>query len=200
MKKIFLAMMLATASMTSAVQAQITAPAVEERSETDPKYMKGAIPVEDGYAVIKRTIEVTNGATQDQLMPKLDAWIERCMNDKRISYNQRLESPAANQLYHMVAQEITFSKSFISHDFATISYVLTLDASEAGKVKMTMTRINFKYNEGSQTPTKYAAEELISDNIAFNKKGRIIYGYKKFRLKTIDLMDELAASLQKELR
>lgn len=198
MKKLFLALMLAIASSHN-IDAQITAPAVEQRAETDARYLAGAIPVVDGHAQITRTIEVRPELSTEQVMQLMDQWLVRCTKDDRIRANQRLEPTPATCLQQMFTLELTFSKSFISHDFADVCYVLVLDASQAGQVQMTMTRIYYRYNEGSK-PVKYMAEELISDDIAINKKGKIVYGYKKFRIKTIDLMDELAASLQKELR
>lgn len=198
MKSFFLALMLAIASLGT-IQAQITAPAVEARPDTDPKYLMGAVPVVDNHAVLFRTIEVNPELSEDKVMQIMDEWLLRCMKDERVRYNQRLEQPAAQIMQQMVALELTFSKSFIAHDFADLSYVLVLDASVKGKVVMSMERIAFKYNEGGKM-TKYTAEELIADPIAINKKGKIIYGYKKFRMKTIDLMDELAVSLQKELK
>lgn len=199
MKKIFFALMLALASLSTQVQAQITAPVVEARPDTDPKYMQGAVPMVDGHAVLVRHLDVNASLSQEEVKQKMDSWLTRCMNDERVRWNQRLEEVNPNQLQHHVTLELTFSKSFIAHDFADLSFVLILDATEAGKVTMTMTRINFRYNEGNKT-VKYAGEELIADSVAFTKKGKLVFGYKKYRIKTIDLMDELSVSLQKELQ
>lgn len=197
MKKLFLALMLAIASLHT-VQAQITAPAVEERPDTDPKYAAGAAPIVDGHVVLTRTVDVNSELPKDQLMTKLQNWIDRCMKDERVRYHQPVDHNQADQIQQICTLELTFSKSFLAHDFADLSYVLILDASQPGKVVMTMTRIAFKYNEGNK-PIKYTGEEVVSDKATLNKKGRIIYGYRKFRMKTIDLMDELATSLQKEM-
>lgn len=198
MKKIFIALLLAFAT-TSYTHAQITAPAVEEKADTDVKYQKGAIPVIDGHATLTRTINTAAGLTPEQVMQRLDVWMQRCMRDERVRHNQRLQQPSPLQLHQSVIFELTFSKSFIQHDFAEMSYVIALDASQPGQVTMQMSRINFKYLEAEKN-VKYTAEEMISDEVAFTKKGRIIRGYRKFRLKTIDLMDELATSLQTSLQ
>lgn len=197
MKKIFFALLLALATVS--IQAQITSPVVEARPETDQKYMVGAVPVIDGHATITRQLDVQPGTDAAQVMQIVDQWLQRCMHDDRVRYHQRLDAAQPATIQHSITMELTFSKSFISHDFADLSFVLQLDASVPGHVTMQMTRIFFRYNEADK-PTKYAAEELISDEVAFNKKGKLIFGYKKFRLKTIDLMDELAISLQKELK
>ena len=45
------------------------------------------------------------------------------------------------------------------------------------------------------------AEEMIVDKYALNKKKtKLIFGFKKFRMKTIDLLDELQISLQNEFK
>lgn len=199
MRKIFLALMLALATINY-TQAQITTPTVEEKPDTDVKYQKGAIPVIDGHATLTREIEIGATLTNDELMQRLDVWMQRCMRDERVHYQKRLEAPRPLTIHQSVVFELTFSKSFISHDFSDMSYIIILDAAaKPGKVIMQMSRISFKYAE-AEKPVKYLAEDMISDDTAFTKKGRIIRGYRKFRMKTIDLMDELAASLRTTLQ
>lgn len=200
MKKLFLALMLAIASMSASLQAQITAPAVEARPETDAKYLTGAIPTVDGHAVLTREIDVKAQYSADSVMTLLDSWLGRCIKDERVLNQQRLEETKPQLIQHLITLEMTFSKSFLAHDYADINFVLELDATQQGKVEMRMTRISFRYNEGDNKIVKYQAEELIADDIAINKKGKMVFGFKKFRMKTIDLMDELTASLQKELQ
>ena len=198
MKQLLLSLLLAIASLYT-LQAQITAPAVVSRSETDPHYLQGAVPVVEGYAVIERDITVSADLTPDQLNDRLSQWLDRCMKDERIRYYQRLEAKQPHTLQQSVSMEITFSKNFIAHDYADLAYVLTLDTHEPGHVRLLMSHIAYRYNDGDKM-VKYTGEDIIADPIALNKKGQIYRGYKKFRIKTIDLVDELAASLQKELQ
>ena len=198
MKPLLLSLLLAVASLHT-LQAQITAPAVPVHAETDARYLKGAVPVIDDYATITREVTVRHDFTADQLNERLSQWLDRCMKDERIRYNQRLEAKQPQTLQQSVSMEITFSKSFIAHDFADLAFVLTLDTREPGHVRLLMSHIAYRYNDGDKM-VKYTGEDIIADPIALNKKGQIYRGYKKFRIKTIDLMDELAASLQKELQ
>ena len=95
--------------------------------------------------------------------------------------------------------ELTFSKSFLAHDFAELAYVLAV-RYEGGQLIMEMSHINYKYNENNKL-NKYTAEEMIVDKYALNKKKtKLIFGFKKFRMKTIDLLDELQISLQNEFK
>lgn len=197
MKKLFTILM-ACATMSTSI-AQITAPVIEEKSETDSRYMAGAVPEVNGKVVLTRTVEVPAGLTLQEVMNRVDAWLVRCTKDERMHYNQRLPQAADNELQHSYSMELTFSKSFLAHDFAELAYVLAV-RYEGGQLIMEMSHINYKYNENNKL-TKYTAEEMIIDKYALNKKKtKLIFGFKKFRMKTIDLLDELQVSLQNEFK
>ena len=197
MKKLF-TILLACATMSTSI-AQITAPVIEEKSETDIRYMAGAVPEVNGKVVLTRTVEVPAGLTQQEVMNRVDAWLVRCTKDERMHYNQRLPKAADNGLQHSYSVELTFSKSFLAHDFAELAYVLAV-RYEGGQLVMEMSHINYKYNENNKL-NKYTAEEMIVDKYALNKKKtKLIFGFKKFRMKTIDLLDELQVSLQNEFK
>lgn len=197
MKKLF-TILLACSTMSTSI-AQITAPVIEEKSETDIRYMAGAVPEVNGKVVLTRTVEVPAGLTQQEVMNRVDAWLVRCTKDERMHYNQRLPKAANNELQHSYSMELTFSKSFLAHDFAELAYVLAV-RYEGGQLIMEMSHINYKYNENNKL-NKYTAEEMIVDKYALNKKKtKLIFGFKKFRMKTIDLLDELQISLQNEFK
>ena len=197
MKKLF-TILLACATMSTSI-AQITAPVIGEKSETDIRYMAGAVPEVNGKVVLTRTVEVPAGLTQQEVMNRVDAWLVRCTKDERMHYNQRLPKAADNELQHSYSMELTFSKSFLAHDFAELAYVLAV-RYEGGQLIMEMSHINYKYNENNKL-NKYTAEEMIVDKYALNKKKtKLIFGFKKFRMKTIDLLDELQVSLQNEFK
>ena len=197
MKKLF-TILLACATMSTSI-AQITAPVIEEKPETDIRYMAGAVPEVNGKVVLTRTVEVPAGLTQQEVMNRVDAWLVRCTKDERMHYNQRLPKAADNELQHSYSMELTFSKSFLAHDFAELAYVLAV-RYEGGQLIMEMSHINYKYNENNKL-NKYTAEEMIVDKYALNKKKtKLVFGFKKFRMKTIDLLDELQVSLQNEFK
>lgn len=197
MKKLFTILM-ACATLSTSI-AQITAPVIEEKSETDIRYMAGAVPEVNGKVVLTRTVEVPAGLTQQEVMNRVDTWLVRCTKDERMHYNQRLPQTADNELQHSYSMELTFSKSFLAHDFAELAYVLAV-RYEGSQLIMEMSHINYKYNENNKL-NKYTAEEMIVDKYAMNKKKtKLIFGFKKFRMKTIDLLDELQISLQNEFK
>lgn len=194
MKKVLLALMLAIASLQM-MEAQITAPAVETRPETDPKYLRGAVLEHEGRVYLSRTIDVPTELTEQEVLERVDAWLVRCMNDERVEFHNRLPQPAPNMLQQSVIFQLTFSQTFLSHDWTDMNYVLNLTVLP-GKVVMDMEHITYKYREGDEV-NKYTGYDLISDKLALSKKGTLVRGYKKFRMKTIDFMDELEVSLQK---
>ncbi len=197
MKKL-LTLLVALITLTTAT-AQITAPVVEEKPDNDSKYMVGAVPEVDGKVVLTRTVEVPAGLTQQEVMNRVDSWLVRCSKDERMHFTQRLPKPADNELQQTYSLELTFSKSFISHDFAELAYVLAVRHT-GNQLVMEMSHIYYKYNENNKL-NKYTAEEMISDKYALNKKKtKLVFGYKKFRMKTIDFMDELQTSLQNEFK
>ena len=197
MKKL-LTLLVAFATLATS-NAQITAPVIEEKTETDSRYMAGAVPEVDGKVVLTRTVEVPAGLSLQEVMNRVDSWLIRCTKDERMHFNQRLPKMADNELQHAYSLELTFSKSFLAHDFAEMAYVLAV-RYEGGQIIMEMSHINYKYNENNNL-NKYTAEEMIIDKYALNKKKtKLIFGFKKFRMKTIDLLDELQISLQNEFK
>lgn len=199
MMKKFLFLLLSVFTITIS-SAQITAPVVEQKSETDAKYLVGAVPEVNGKVVFNREATLPEGMTTADAMDKIDQWLERCTKDERIRYTQRLpQDPIfGNVIQQNLTMELTFSKSFLSHDFAEIIFILSVRVEE-GKAKMEMSHIVYRYNEGGKM-NRYNAEDLIIDKYALNKrKDKLVIGFKKFRIKTIDLFDELQVSLQTEL-
>lgn len=178
-------------------QAQITAPAVEEKADTDVKYLAGAIQEVDGKVEINRTIDLPAGMTNTEALSIIDQWLNRCVKDARVRREIRLPQPSDNAISHSFMMEITFSQSFLSHDWVDFNFVLTMTVAD-GKVGMKMQRLRYDYTENGKV-THYSGEELVSDKYALNKKKTKIFpSYKKFRIQTINLLDELQVSLEKE--
>ena len=62
-----------------------------------------------------------------------------------------------------------------------------------------MKRMSYRYNGDNpdRKMLRRSAEDYIADKVAINKKKtKLIFGYRKFRVKTIDLADEYAESLK----
>ena len=84
-------------------------------------------------------------------------------------------------------------------DRTRIYYQIHIDCKPEN-CKATITRIHYWYNEARDGGEKFRAEEWITDNISLNKTGTKLYNNSgKFRIKTIDLKNDLFKEMQTEL-
>ena len=95
-------------------------------------------------------------------------------------------------------EEMVFVNRALSKDYCIAYYNVILKISEAN-VTATITNIAYTYDLGDTTE-RYAAEDWITDGIAFNKKGNLAKVNGKFRVKTIDLKDELFKEIEESLK
>jgi hypothetical protein len=91
-------------------------------------------------------------------------------------------------------EEIVFSNKILERDYAEIEYKLYINVSD-GLVKATLTNIAYVYTFTSERE-HVTAEEYITDENAFNKKGNFIKQNRKFRVKTVDLANELFTEIE----
>ncbi len=198
MKRFFLLLALASGIATS-TQAQITATAETQTTE-DPnaKYLVPIPLEENGKVYLERDLTLPKGTNKEETFEKMKDWVDRCMKDPRISSNVELDPEAPKTISRAVTQEMVFSSNFISLDKCQISYVLELSL-KGDQMILKMRRITYHY-DGDNPDRKMqhlAAEDYIADSVCLNKAGTKIYkNYRKFRVKTIDLIDEYKSSLK----
>lgn len=200
MKRYFLLIALAL-GCAAATQAQITAPVTETQVSTenpDAKYLV-PLPLEPtGQVYLERVLTLPEGANTDETLAKLKDWMDRCMKDSRILNSTPVGAEEPNTLQMMVNQEIVFSQSFLTLDNGQMNYLLQTSVKD-GKIILQMRRISFRYNGDNpdRKMLRISAEDYIADKVALNKKGdKIIRAYRKFRVKTVDLIDEYESSLK----
>lgn len=200
MKRFFLLIVLAL-GCAAATQAQITAPVTENQASTenpDAKYLV-PLPLEPtGQVYLERVLTLPEGTNTEETVAKLKDWMDRCMKDSRIISSTPVEAEEPNTVQMMVNQEIVFSQSFLTLDNGQMNYLLQTSVKD-GKIILQMRRISFRYNGDNpdRKMLRISAEEYIADKVALNKKGdKIIRAYRKFRVKTVDLIDEYESSLK----
>lgn len=197
MNKFFLFLLLFVASLTT-MQAQITGPAkVEATDEYEyAKYLE-PLPMEDGHVVIARTITLPDNVNADETFAKMNEWVERCMKDDRILQEAPVEAEEPYTIRRMVRQDLIFSKALLAIDKAELSFCLEVKL-EGNKMTFSMKRMSYRYNGDNpeRKMLRLAAEDYISDKVAISKKNKLVFGYRKFRVKTIDLADEYTESLK----
>lgn len=186
MKKLFFFMLLCLPSIAMA--------------ETDPKYLAGAVALNDDGKVSFKTEMQVSALTKEQLYNTLLEWADnRFKTDD--TFNARiLYSDENDGLIVTNGEEyLVFTSSALALDRSRIYYKLFINCEE-GKCYIEMTRITYLYNEARDGGEKYIAEDWITDEACLNKAKTKLYPISgKFRRKTIDLKDELFKSIQDAL-
>lgn len=161
---------------------------------------KGAVPVTDGKVTFTSTF--ANTADKEQTIKKLMQWADLryqpntehgVWNDA--DYYKNLENPSVRTGEGDVTmtctghEELVFSNRTLAKDYCTATYTLKINVGEKSTTA-TISNIVYTYSLG-ETPERIAAEDWITDEEAINKKGRLLRVSGKFRIKTIDLKNEL---------
>lgn len=154
-------------------------------AQDDSKYLAGAVPEVDGKVVFTKEFDL-KGADRDAIYDRVYEWLDNRMaaneNNSRILYTNKEEG----QIVAQGEEYLVFSSSAFSLDRTMMNYNLVV-LCESGKCEMRVDRIRYKYEDN-----RYTAEEQISDQVALNKKKASLYrGNRKFRVKTVDYVNDL---------
>ena len=161
-----------------------------QKTNPDEKYLKGAVPEVDGKVVFSKTIEAP-GKSADEILSIVKKYMEKMTREKNQINSQIFNDD--NKKYEVVVQYeewLVFRSNAIMLDQTRLYYILTAQC-ENGKVNLTISRIQYLYEE-NRKPQRIKAEEWITDKEAVNKKNTRLYPISgKFRRKTIDRKDFL---------
>ena len=162
-------------------------------AQDDSKYLAGAIPMEDGKVVFADEIEMVPPLfSAKHIYEDMLRWASQrfSKDEAKENWGGILKEDPEKLSIDCIGQEyITFSKSSFSLDRAMIQFLLNIRCFPGG-FSMRISTISYIYPEGSSN--RRNAEDLITDEHALNKdKTKLIGIAKKFRIKTIDLIDEL---------
>ena len=182
-----------TSNGTQGEQPQRRALFERKNKVVDPKYMQGGVPEVNGKVTWTKTFNV-EGQTADQIYDKALAYFSNLVK----SENQTEKSSVAgvDRVGHKImirSQEwLVFSDKLFALDRTKMNYAVSVECSD-GICKVLITNISYLYEEGRPTEAHYTAEEMIADKVAFNKKGTGFAkgGVRKFRIGTIDRMDQI---------
>lgn len=169
------------------------------QNNEDSKYLKGAIPEVDGK--VSFTKEISAPSISADLLYNIDlSWLEKRMSENANKSGIVFKDAQTGVCVGSAEEYLVFKSTALVLDRASISYRVTLTAHN-NMVTMQVSNIRYLYkNSQDGKPSKYVAEEWITDKYAINKAGTKMYpGMGKFRKKTIDLVDELAESLKKDI-
>ena len=197
MRKILFTLILAILT-TAGAEAQLIKKKTKDETATSQTYGMGKIPVINGKVTFETDIEV-KGLTAKQIEEKANKWIaERYVKPTVISV-KRFESEKPNTTIIKGEEYIVFRNTFLVLSRARMYYYLTLTAND-GNCRFNLSRITYWYDdEDDKGGIKMIAEDWITDDNSFNKKGKMKRFEGKFRRKTIDLKEQLINELTQAL-
>ena len=189
MKRVFLCIM-ALFSITLLAQ--------EEQEMDMSKYMVGAIIEKDGKVYFERSIKGPT-LSREHIYKTAYLWLEDHLDDEKVKNPVIFENKEMPNTWMASVPEhfLVFKKTMISVDRTFIKYRIRLTASEES-LKMEIWDITYEYYPGSEKePERYTAEKCITDEYALDKsRTKLNRITSKFRIKTIDMVDEYAKELE----
>lgn len=162
---------------------------------TNPKYLAGAVPEENGYVVFRQHYECP-GKTQEEIYDALSDFTINHLLKSKIRLPQCRVTQATREdgtIAASMEETLTFKSTNWILDTARIFFQVVFEAKDGGFDVM-MRRIHYIYEpmEVHGVETGLTAEDWITDREALNKKGQLRkVGGKKFRRATIDRKDQL---------
>ena len=174
-------------------------------------YLKGAVPERDGKVVFTRDIDVPGKSSRD-LFYAVGHWAEL-----RFAANTARGEWYEPTFYHNFEyagvqtadidaglilcqgdEDLVFTNKVLNRDAARLQYVLRIRFAD-GKVTAEMSQIAYTYTLVEQ-PERITAEDWITDGEAISKKGRLLKAAARFRVRTIDLKDQLFKEIEEAVR
>ena len=169
----------------------------------DSKYLKGAVPQENGLIVFSKTFKV-KGAEKNQLHHNLYRFVKEELVDKGIpnsSSRMLTEEKGSASISAKVEEWLVFTKRFLNLDQTRLRYQIDV-VTKGNTVTMQVKQISYLYEEewNELQPTGRGgriirAEGWIDDESALDKKGtKLLPQSGKFRRKTVDRVQAIFAA------
>lgn len=206
MKKLLIAIMVAVLPVcVETASAQLFSKKTFQGRKDQKEYMQGAVPQQNGKVVFQKEFNASKNAydallqwTGFRYMPSTQQGTWDSPNYFNNGDFAKAESPDKNTIICTADEELVFTNKALARDASRLNYKLTLSISD-NKVVATISDIVYIYNL-TDYPERIAAEDWIVDSEAFSKKGELLRRVAKFRIKTIDLVDELFSEIEEKLK
>lgn len=155
--------------------------------QIDAKYLKGVVPEVDGKVTFSKIIKPDKKKSEKELFNLLDSWAKKKYGTTMEAQQSILLSDANKDIIACKGYDtIVFKESTFFLDQAFIYYQLIIRI-EKGVCNVTVRNIKYDYGEIKNI----SAEEQISDENALYEDKSLYRGNDKFRIKTIDYIDNL---------
>lgn len=158
----------------------------------DPKYLTGAVSTnEEGKVEFVMSTDA-NGKSAQQIYDLVYNYLaDLTQNSNNINSRVALVNPSEKIIANAMDEWLVFSSSFISLDRTEFRYQLVAKIAD-NSLQLTMSRLYYSYEEGRSTGFRDAAENIITDKYALNKKKNgLAKLFGKFRKGTIDRKDQI---------
>ena len=169
-------------------------------------YMQGAVPEVNGKVEFNENFSAP-GKTKDQIFQKVLSWAnlrfmpetERGVwnDDNYYKNNEFSKVVSADKNTGIIVcqadENIVFTNKTLAKDYTRVNYTLTIRVKDNGG-EVTMNSIIYTYNL-TENLERIAAEDWITDKEAISKKGGLLKGAARFRIKTVDLKNELVKEI-----
>ena len=214
MKKIIIAILAVALPMMMQAQSEglLGRKATKGKADMSIYTAKGAIPEEAGKVVFKDVISAP-GKSKEDLFNKVAQWARlryepnSMMGDdyrdanffKNIEFSKVKEAnKQSGKIECQGAEELIFSVKTLAKNYTQAFYLLDLSISD-GKVEFMFHTLSFNVDQGEGEFTRVTAEDWITDTECLNKKGELRRIPGKFRIKTIDLVNELKKEISEAI-
>ena len=168
----------------------------KKNDNSNPKYLAGAITMQDGKIVFEEEIKAPSMKKEELYNTLLDWANKRFVPENNLNSRVVYTNKENGEIVASAEEYMVFSSTVLSLDRTRIYYHFYIQAND-GACKLTMSRIRYWYDENRDGGEKYTAEEWITDDMALNKKKtKLAPICGKFRRETIDLKDELFSSVK----
>ncbi|MDR1120910.1 MAG: DUF4468 domain-containing protein [Dysgonamonadaceae bacterium] len=168
------------------------------QAQVDKKYLSGAVPEVNGKVVFSKLFELP-GVQQPEVYKRALAWAEANYDKK--GNRQLLYAGEEDFIISCRGNdEIIFHSRAFSLDKTDILYQLNI-YSKDDSCQVEIKSIHYKYPGAAPDEFDvYKAETWITDKEAIRKKTKLYKINGKFRIKTIDLVEDIFNSLGKALQ
>ena len=214
MKKIIIALIAVALPLMMQAQREglISKKAPKGQSDMSVYKAKGAVPEEAGKVVFKDVIAAPSKNKED-IFNKVSQWANlryapnSIMGEdyrdanffKNIEFSKVKEAnKQSGKIECQGAEEMIFSIKPLAKIFTQAFYLLDLSVSD-GKVEFMLHTLSYNVDQGEGEFIRMTAEEWITDARCLNKKGELKRANGKFRIKTIDLVNELKKEISEAI-
>jgi hypothetical protein len=162
-------------------------------AQVDSKYLAGAVPEVNGKVQFSRSINTGNKYSETTLFETADKWIKD--NYGKDKDSRILLSNAESKNIAISSQkDFVFKRNAFVLDKTTMAYQLILEI-ENSECKATIRGLKYTYPDFKEPEP---AENLIADEVALGN-GKLNRYYDKFRIYTVDSVNNIFDSLEKYL-